>query len=58
MCVLTWIAQLHRGDYEREAVDVRDWRHGSLDFRHDAVHDRMPETDQKEVARIDRLENG
>ncbi len=58
MRVLTWVAELHRGDDERGAVDVRDGCHGNLDFRHDAVHDGLLETHQKEVARVDRPENG
>ena len=58
MRVLTWAAELHRGNDERVAADVCDGCHGNLDFRHDAVHDGLPEADQKEVARVDRLENG
>ena len=58
MRVLTWAAELHRGDDERVAADVCDGFHGNLDFRHDAVHDGLLEADQKKVARVDRLENG
>ena len=58
MRVLTWTAELHRGDDERGAVGVCDGRHGNIDCRHDAVHDGVPEADQKEAARVDRPENG
>ena len=58
MRVLTWAAELHRGDDERVAADVCHGCHGNLDFRHDVVHDGLLEADQKEVARVDRLENG
>ena len=58
MRVLTRAAELHRGDDERGAVGVCDGRHGNIDCRLDAVHDGLPEADQKEAARVDRPENG